>query len=246
MQIRAVRTQRPPLPFLRCSVPSNQSPAGSEGEAGPRARDARTLGGARCARRCVIEGLVNILSRDRECPFSMLFVNRISVTPNRVSIHLSLKSAISELTCSSTQYWGAHAAHPAARAARTPPPTTAGRGRAHAPTLGCRLLYRCPTPCLTIQSCRIPKLRSRHLAFAEAAPCANGAPRHDSSKVVPEISASSAAPSCCEVGAAPLAARVRRPTLRALASQARNPPLPDSASVPGVRGEHRPLRCREA
>ena len=42
------------------------------------------------------EGLVNILSRDRECPFSILFVDRISVTPNRVSIHLSLKSAISE------------------------------------------------------------------------------------------------------------------------------------------------------
>ena len=186
------------------------------------------------------EGLVNILSRDRECPFSILFVDRISVTPNRVSIHLSLKSAISELTCSSTQYWGA----PGAPRTATGHPRAAGR--AHAPTLGRRLLSRCPTPCLTIPSCRIPTLRSRHLAFAEAAPCANGAPRHDSSKVVPEISASSAAPSCCEVGAAPLAARVRRPTLRALASQARNAPLPDSASVPGVRGEHRPLRCREA
>ena len=187
------------------------------------------------------EGLVNILSRDRECPFSILFVDRISVTPNRVSIHLSLKSAISE-TVDVLFYT-------ILGGARRTPRTATGHcaaGRAHAPTLGCRLLYRCPTPCLTIQSCRIPKLRSRHLAFAEAAPCANGAPRHDSSKVVPEISASSAAPSCCEVGAAPLAARVRRPTLRALASQARNPPLPDSASVPGVRGEHRPLRCREA
>lgn len=73
------------------------------------------------------EGLVNILSRDRECPFSILFVDRISVTPNRVSIHLSLKSAISELTCSSTQYWGAPGAP--ATAHRHRPPRRGARAR---------------------------------------------------------------------------------------------------------------------
>lgn len=71
------------------------------------------------------EGLVNILSRDRECPFSILFVDRISVTPNRVSIHLSLKSAISE-TVDVLFYTILGGARGTAH--RAPPPATAPRG----------------------------------------------------------------------------------------------------------------------